>query len=609
MNKSRLPGFTHLHVHSYYTLLGGTASIEELVGRAIQDGFSHLALTDTNVLYGAVTFDRACRAAGLQPILGMTVTVAPLPGRLGPANRLVLLARNPAGYRTLCRLSSLMQGTPERKVRASQGLDWEELKSHTEGLICLSGGKTGGVMQALARADEKGALRYAGRLAGLYGEANTYLSLEIHRLSDLAIAKQIIVLGARLGLPTLAVQPVYYLHPKEHTHLRLLAAIDHNVRLDQVPANALPHEGVHWLSPDEMRERFDSLPNALANVATVVERCGDCLPDGQPIWPVPSLTGQSAEEVLAEQAAAGLEAKYRVDPDARSRLDTELTAITRHGFTPLFLVVADIVRFARHSDIPVSTRGSVANSLVAYCLDITTVDPIAHDLLFERFLNPARADPPDIDLDVCSRRRDEVLEYVRRTYGEERVALVGTVSTLQPKSAVRETAKAYGLSEEEISPLVARLPRRWHPDPRRRDRRTPQDLLNELEDSRLREIVSAAYSLVGTPHHLSVHPGGLTITPGPLTDWVPLQWAPKGFLITQYDHHGVESMGLAKIDLLGIRALTVLAETVALVNRHQPDFRLTDMHLDDPATADLLERGETIGVFQCESAGAQRTLR
>ena len=258
----------------------------------------------------------------------------------------------------------------------------------------------------------------------------------------------------------------------------------------------------------------------------------------------------------------------------------------------------------------VSTRGSVANSLVAFCTGITTVDPIEHGLLFERFLNPARTNPPDIDLDFCSRRRDEVLRYVRDAYGVDRVALIGTVSTMQPQSAVRETAKAYGLPSSQINRLVGLLPHRWHPDPRRRDQRTVDDVLAALGDPLERETVRMAYTLVGQPDHLSVHPGGVVITPGLLTDVAPVQWAPKGFLITQFEHRDVEALGLQKMDLLGIRALTVLADAAAWVREgHNAAFRLADIPLDDAATADLLARGETIGVFQCESDGAQRTLR
>jgi DNA polymerase-3 subunit alpha len=292
------------------------------------------------------------------------------------------------------------------------------------------------------------------------------------------------------------------------------------------------------------------------------------------------------------------------------RLDAELAMIGERGYAPLFLVVADVVRFARQEAIPVSTRGSVANSLVAYCAGITTIDPVAQSLIFERFLNPSRADPPDIDLDFCSRRRDRVLDYVRRAYGAHHVALVGAMSTLRPRSAVRETAKAYGLDEAQIERLVALLPRGWHPDPRRRDSRSVDELAAELTDSRLQEVLRLAYKLVGQPHHLSVHPGAVVITPGPLTDLVPVQWSPKGFLTTQLDHRDVESLGLPKMDLLGVSALTVLADAAELVRcNREPAFRLEDIPLDDLLTGDLLAQGDTIGVFQCESEGARQTLR
>ncbi|MCU0510444.1 MAG: DNA polymerase III subunit alpha [Anaerolineae bacterium] len=281
-----------------------------------------------------------------------------------------------------------------------------------------------------------------------------------------------------------------------------------------------------------------------------------------------------------------------------------------HGYAPLFLVVADIVRFARERGVPVSTRGSVANSLVAYCSGITTVDPVEHDLLFERFLNPSRRDPPDIDLDFCSARRDEVLRYARDRYGADRVAMVSTVSTMRPQSAVREVGKAYGLSEEATGRLAAMMPGRWHPDPRRRDERTIADILPEIQDPVEREVAAAAWELVGTPDHISIHPGGMVIAPGPMTDLAPLQWTPKGFLVTQFEHGDVAKIGLPKLDLLGIRALTVLADAAEMVRAGaQAGFDLATIPMRDEATGDLLARAETIGVFQCESEGAQRTLK
>lgn len=621
-------GFTHLQVHSHFTLLGGTAPVADLAARAAAEGMSHLALTDTNALYGAVAFERACQEASIHPILGMTVTIAPPDEQIGPAaspGRLVLLAKGPTGYRSLCRLSSRIQAHPEREILAALGLAWEDLEANREGLICLSGGRMGWV-ERLVRADDlAAAARFAGRLAQLYGE-DAYLSVEIHTPEDQSVVEELVVLGRRLGIQAVAVQPVYCLSPEDVPRLRLLAAIDENVPLEAVPPSALPGGGdpgvdLHWLAPEEVAARFAGMMETVEAVEEVAARCGPALPSGEPIWPALKLPeATTPDEALESLARTGLEAHYGREPSlaAHQRLEAELTAITGHGYSPLFLVVADIVRFAREVGVPVNTRGSVANSLVAFCTGITNVDPIEHDLLFERFLNPARADPsssaghglPDIDLDFCSRRRDRVLEYVRRTYGEDRVALVSTVSTLQPRGAVRETAKAYRLSEAQTEHLVALLPRRWHPDPRRRDKRTVDDVLDALEDPRLKQVVRAAYSIVGQPHHLSVHPGGVVITPGPLTDVVPLQWAPKGFLITQFDQGDVEAIGLPKLDLLGIRALTVLAEAERLVQvHHDPAFHLGDIPLDDADTGELLSRAETIGVFQSESQGAQRTLR
>jgi DNA polymerase III subunit alpha len=613
-------GFTHLWVHSHYSLLGSTAGVDDLVQQAVTDQLSHLALTDRNGLYGAVAFARACRTAAIQPILGMTIPVA------APAaesvtdpetpGRLVLLAVGPAGYRSLCRLSAELQGSPEREKRLAQGLPWETLKAHTEGLISLSGGRIGWLERYLRAGNRAAASRYAAHLGGLYGE-RAFLSLELQRPEDAAVCQETVQIGQRFGLAAVVAQPVYTLSPSERPQLQLMAAIDHNCRLENVPPGALPGWGdpdadLHWLAPAEIAARYAAFPEALAQVGAIVTQCEPALPDGRRLWPVLDLPADETPESLLQQLAeAGLQERYGPQAAAAApRLARELAAINQHGYAPLFLVVADIVRFARETAVPVSTRGSVANSLVAYCLGITTVDPIAYDLLFERFLNPSRADPPDIDLDFCSRRRDEVLAYIREKYGRERVALVATINTFQPKSAVRETARAMGLAEAEIARLVKLLPARWHPDPRRRDRRTLAEIAAEQEEPAMRLVLAAADPLVGRPHHLSVHPGGLIITPGPLTDYVPVQWTAKQFLITQFDHRDVEQLGLPKLDLLGIRALTVLADAADMVRREaDPAFRLDTIPLDDAATGNLLARGETIGVFQCESAGAQRTLR
>ncbi len=649
------PDFTHLHVHSHYSLLGGTASPAALAARARADGRPSLALADSNALFGAVAFARACRAEGIRPIIGMAVSMAPPPEEMAPGGdaglgRLVLLAADPAGYRSLCRLSSLYQSDPDRERRRRQGFAWDELKAHAGGLFGITGGRTDWLERFLRAGNRAAATRYVSRLGGLFGE-RCCLAVSPDLTGDLALlAGEIVALARRFGARAVAAQPIFCLEAEERPLLRLMAAIDGNCSPGEVADGALPDGGdeasaVEWPDPVAFAELYQARPELLAAAGEVAAACGEALPDGRPLWP--SLGLESPAETLRRQAVEGMLARYGypVPGPVIGRLNREMEVIAE-GFAPLFLVVADVVRFAREAGIPVSTRGSVANSLAAYCLGITSVDPVIHDLLFERFLNPARRNLPDIDLDFCSRRRDEVLDYVRRTYGADRVALISTMNTMRSRSAVRETGKAYGLSEEAIAALAARMPESWHPDPRRRTRETMDDVLAKVADPLEREVIRLAYRLVGQPHHAGLHPGGLVIAPGPMTDTAPVLLSPKGFLAVQYEHGDVEAIGLPKLDLLGIRALTVLADAMEMVKRRSSDLtgRRGPTHADgtspadlsglivrenrlpdearlalqgglkaipdgDPMTAAILSAGETIGVFQCESDGARRTLR
>jgi len=616
--------YPQLRAHSYYTLLGAIASPEELAARAAAEGVPSLALADVNALYGAVTFDRACRAAGVSPVIGMTVSVAwpealgASPEASGSPGQLVLLVRNPAGYRSLCRLTHRLKGDARRETLTSAGLSLADLRTASDGIICVTGGRLGFLYRCLqtpSAPSDRAVHRYLGRLSGIYGPENTYVALELHTTRDRAAAEHLTEKARFLGLQTVAVSPVYALTSGDRERLTLLAAIDRNCRVADVPADALPDRGnlevtLHWLSPDQLRQRYAPFPQALETTHEIAQRCGDgVLPHGSLRWPTLSLPdGLDPAAALRHEALAGTERRYSppVSGEVSARLEREIAQVSLQGYAPLFLVVADIVRYARQRGIPVSTRGSVANSLVAYALGITTVDPIEHDLLFERFLSPGRADPPDIDLDFCSRRREEVQNYVRLTYGEDRVALVGAMSTLQLRSAGRETAKAIGLDESRTKRLLAQLPRHYHPSQKRKSK---EEVLAEISDPAIRSVARAAYGIAGFPHHLSIHAGGLVITPGPLTDLVPVQMSPKGFLTTQYSHGDCEAVGLPKLDLLGIRALTVLADAVAAAAEVRPGFSLDTVPLDDPATADALARGDTIGVFQCDSVGARRTLR
>ncbi len=620
---SGLPNdFTNLRVHSHFSLMQAVPSVEQLVERAVGAQQRALALTDHRLLTGAVAFDRACRAAGIKPLVGLTVDLAlpadeVRPDAFAPHGELTLLSRNRTGYQNLCRLSSLL-GVSSATLPA---LSWDDLKAHHEGLVCLTGGRKGWLERYARSGHLSAARRHLARLAGLFdGSCFLAVSDTLTRERNLGLLDDLLQTARGFGVTAVAVRPVYVLDRDDASLLPLMSAIRHNTLVAELPGEQLPGYGepdveLTWPDADDLADAFAAHPELLAATAQVANLiCDDSvLPDGSPIWPqLPRLNGRSPEEELRAAANDGLRQRYPtpIDSTVRERLAHELTVITESGFAPFFLLVADIVRFARDSEIPVSTRGSVANSLVAYCLRITTVDPIEHDLLFERFLNPARRSLPDIDLDFCSRRRDAVLNYVRETYGPEQVALVATINTLQPRSAVRETGKAYGLDNKQLKQLARKLPRGWHPDPRRRRRNDLEAVLAGVSTDAEREMLTQAYRLVGLPDHLGIHPGGLVITPGPLTDIVPVHLAAKGFVTTQYEHGDVEAIGLPKIDLLGIRALTVLADAIDLVRRGAaPDFHVDDIPPADELTGIMLAAGDTIGVFQCESDGARRTLR
>lgn len=612
--------FTHLKLHSHYTMMGATASPEKLVARALACGMQSLALTDANSLYGAIQFQQACLQAQIKPIIGMSLSVQPPNmGALMQVQRpseLVLLAKNNVGYRSLCRLSSALQAHADRDQRLSKGLDWSTLAANRAGLIALEPGQHG-TFQRLWQSHPHIAQQYATHFAQLFGK-DGFFGLQLHRGLEQAAVDDMLSMVARLGLASVALQPVYCLDSAEITHFPLLAAINHNAPLDAVRPEWLPYDGhphidLHFKSPAAIAQQYANWPNLLDNIALITDQCEPSLPSGKPIWPKLTFqSGNDAVEELTIQATQGALRSYGspLPEGITARLAKELDLIGGAGFAPLFLIVADVVAYAISADVPVSTRGSVANSLVAYCTGITTVDPIEHDLLFERFLNPARKSLPDIDLDFCSRRRDLVLAYVREKYGHDKVAAVATINHFKKKSAVREVAKALGMGEKEIGRLSDRLPTSWHPDPRRRDKRTLLEFSAEFTNPLERDILIKANSIMGMPHHLSVHPGGTVITPGPLTDVVPLQWANKGFVITQFDHADVERVGLPKLDLLGIRALTVGADSAELVRQqYDPAFDLNTIDLADPATQETLRKARTIGVFQFESEGARATLR
>jgi len=628
--------FVHLHTHSYYSFLNGLASPQALAQAAAQQGMPALALTDLNMLTGAVEFQDACQSAGVLPILGLELLVAPPSEMHGiSSGSLVLLAMDLAGWASLCLLSSL----------ANQGVDpipFDRLAAESAQLICLSGGKSGLAARLLRQDQARQALRWLGGLAGLFTD-RLYVELQRHTAEDCSCATQLAELAKRQGLPLVATHNIHYLHPEQAHLQRVLAAICRNRPLEGLPAEASAPPGSFFTSQDEMAERFKDLPQALDAALEISSRCRLTLPVGKPQFPEVRLSsGQSALAVLRQKAEAGAQRIYgTITSEIQSRLEHELDVIGETGYTALFLIMEEILAYARQSGVPTSSRGSASSSLVAHCLGITSPDPIRLNLYFERFLNPARATPPDIDTDLCSRRRDGVIRFVYERFGQDRVAMVCTISRFRKRSALREVAKAYGLPPGQVSTLAEALPYRWYGPPDRfaKEESPYAELEGRYTSSIHQAIFRDAAALIGIPDHLSVHPGGVVIAPGKLTDLSPTQLAAKGVLITQFDLDSIERLGLVKIDLLGIRGLSVLGDvaeeiyknlsiqtTIDAGQKTTDDQRSVDdlryvykysnmldvleaIPQNDPDTSEAVRHGRTIGCFQIESPGMRTTLK
>jgi DNA polymerase III subunit alpha len=589
-----------LHLHSYWSLLDGVPSIREIVAFAHAANLPAIALTDSNALYGAMEFVSECRRGGIAPILGSELNLA-------DGHSIVLLAQNMQGYGNLCRLITRLQAAPERQATLVQGLALGELAQHADGLIALSGGHHGPLDARLAEGKPKGAEELAKEFIDLFGRDHFYIELQIMDADEAEKAMALQMLAERLGLRSVATHDIHYLYPTDASRFRVLTAMRTNTRLTALA----PLPDLSFPSEEEMRRRFAASPSALDATEWIAQQCQFDLPLGQRHFPSLDLSsGRTPREEMEALVVAGAAPRYGdLTPALKARLQKEIDVIDALGYAPYFLVVADIVRFARERHVPISPRGSASSSVVAYCLGIHDIDPIAHNLYFERFLSLERHDPPDIDLDLCSHRRDEVISYVYDKYGSEHVAMVCTYATLRARYALREVGKVYGLPEKQLHALSDKLPGYWHPGMRQRMADAQVELLEQSHDPIEREALEMSRALEGTPHHLSVHPGGIVIAPGPITDLVPLQHATKGLLITQFDLGGIERIGLIKIDLLGISALTVIADCVDLIRQREPGFDLEKIPLTDPATAQTLSTAHSIACFQVESPGMRMTLR
>lgn len=587
--------YIELHCHTNFSMLDGASHPEDLVARAKELGMEALAATDHDGLYGAVRFWKAARDAGIRPILGVEFTME-------SGHHLLLIAKGKVGYSNLCRLVSSAQ---LRRSKNKAALHPSALAEHSADLICLSGCRRGAVAAHLLAGRPEDALAAASEYARLFGEDNFWIELQNHLLPDDAwLNAEMVALADRLGVGVVATNDVHYATPTGRRLQDVLVCIKNRTTLDTSSHHRRPNGEYYLKTTEEMAALFARYPGAVANAGAIAARCEADLGFATyrfPSFPVPK--EETPFSYLYKLCQAGARAKYQpITPAVSKQLAHELDVIYRTNLAEYFLIVWDIVRFAKSRNIPCQGRGSAADSIVAYVLDITKVDPIRHNLLFERFLNEERVGMPDIDVDFSTEHREEVIRYVYDKYGQQRTAMVCNVVTYRPRSAVRDVGKALGLPLDVVDRLAKAMDS-W-------SRSDLREQFARLGVEGHEQLIELAEEIMGFPRHLSIHLGGMLITAGPLTDVVPLEWATApGRVVTQYNKDDIEEIHLIKIDLLALRTLSLIHEAVAMIERTRGvKLDLERLPLDDPKIYDTLCEADTIGLFQVESRAQAQTL-
>ena len=607
--------FVHLHVHTEYSLLDGANRIPDLVQAAVEDGHQALAITDHGNLFGAVEFYKACRKAGVNPILGCEVYVARESMRQkhhrrdNPYSHLTLLARDAAGWKNLMKLSSLahLEGQHFRPR-----IDLELLHQHAAGITCLSGCMSGPVNRFLRDDDEAGAIRMAGELQDLFGKGHFFLEVMRNGMEEQdRLTEGMHRLQPRVGAPLVATNDIHYLrHEDCHTQDALLC-LHQNAKIHDPDRWRMDTNTLFFRSREQMNKIFSDLPEALGNTLQVAEQVHVEIELGRHRLPVfvPD-DGGSPEQLFRELCEDGFAARYPGNPaEARERLEYEMRVIGEMGFISYFLIVWDLIHYARTQDIPVGPgRGSAAGSLVAYCLDITRIDPLQYDLIFERFLNSSRISMPDIDIDFCKARREEMLVYTRERYGDENVCQIITFGKLKAKNALRDMARVLDVPLPEVDKAAKKIPD--GPGVKlSKVLETEAELAAIGESSELNgQWFVLARKVEGFSRNAGVHAAGVIIADEPLMEIVPLS-RQSDATTTQWDMKVCEDFGLLKMDFLGLRTLTILDDAVKMVARRLGDeVELAAIPLDEPAVYELLRAADTEGVFQLESGGMRRLL-
>lgn len=601
--------FAHLHVHSEYSLLDGACRIEGLVDRVAALGQTACALTDHGVMYGVIDFYRACKAKGIHPVIGCEVYLAPR-SRFDRSyvngewhSHLILLCENMTGYRNLIHMVSL--GFAEGFYMKPR-IDMELLRQHSEGLICLSACLAGVIPRALAEGDMDGAYELCEQFLEIFDRDHFYLEVQDHGIAvQKKVNEGLFQLAEELGIGLVATNDAHYLTKKDARIQDVLMSIQMGKTVDDPTRMKFETQEFYIKDADEMAALFPDHPEALENTVKIAERCQVEFEFGKyhlPEFDVPE--GYTALEYLQKLCNEGFAVRYpNDDGTVRKRLQYEIDMISRMGFVDYFLIVSDFIGYAKRQGIPVGPgRGSAAGSIVSYCLGITDLDPIHYSLYFERFLNPERVSMPDIDVDFCYVRRPEVIEYVTNKYGKDRVAQIVTFGTMAARGAIRDVGRALNIPYNEVDVVAKQVPNELHITIDKALSVNPELKKMYDEKPQVRELIDTARALEGMPRHASTHAAGVVITKDPVDTYVPLARNDEQ-MVTQFTMTTLEELGLLKMDFLGLRNLTVIADAEKMIRRHVPDFSIEKVDMSDKATYEMLGRGSTMGVFQLESAG------
>jgi DNA polymerase-3 subunit alpha len=609
--------FTHLHVHTEYSLLDGACRISEAPALAKKRGMDSLAITDHGAMYGVVGFYESCKANGVKPIFGCEVYVAhasrldKTAGTNDKPYHLVLLAENRTGYSNLMKVVStgFLDGFYYRPR-----VDLEILARYSKGLIALTGCLEGELAVRLREGRTRMAEEALGRYLDIYGRENLFIEIQRNGVPEQdAVNAGLIDLSKRFGLPLVATNDCHYLTREDARPHEVLLAIQTGTNLNDPKRLTFTGDEFYLKSPEEMEACFSDMPEALESTAIIADRCEVELDIGRihlPEYPLPP--GESAGSILRKKAWAGFRERLggKREPVREERLERELRMIDDMGYSSYFLIVEDFVSHAKKQGIAVGPgRGSAAGSLVAYCLGITNIDPIEYDLVFERFLNPERVTMPDIDIDFQDDRRDEVIDYVRGKYGEDKVAQIITFGTMAARAVVRDVGRALSIPYGEVDRIAKMIPAQPGMTLERAMELSP-DLRAASGNEDVRRLLDVAARLEGMPRHSSIHAAGIVIGKGPLWDHVPLAKTQDGAVVTQFPMEDLETLGLLKMDFLALRTLTVIQRAVHLVEHDTGSrFQVDAIPVDDKPTYDLLQRGESLGVFQLESGWVRDFLK